>query len=579
MVNQKVKTSNFQQDAYNNASQFNQTLMNDIQKRKFHKIMDIGTSAQTNQTKLVRLQKVLGSMSSIYSTATVCMEPSKCVHLDPELTEILAKSRNYTELLKAWQGWRDASGAKMKDLYSEYVALSNEAVRILGHADYGAYWRSYYDDDNFKEEVRALYEQVRPLYEHLHAYARRKLKVIYGKDKFPDSGHIPAHLLGNMWAQQWNNLYEVFAPFSKKPTMDVSAEMVKQNYTAMKIFQTADDFFRSLGMIPMPEEFWNKSMMERPKDGRDVVCHASAWDFYNAKDFRIKQCTEINAEYLSTTHHEMGHIQYFLQYKNQPVMFRDGANPGFHEAIGDTISLSVKTQEHMKSINLIKDVGHDNESDINFLMNMALEKIAFLPFGYLIDQWRWEVFSGETTKDNYNSRWWEYRCRYQGVSPPVPRNSSHFDPGAKFHVPNNSPYMSYFVSFIIQFQFQQALCNISGYTGPLHRCDIYNNTQAGAKLSEMLRLGSSKPWPEAMYVLTGQYKMDAKPLIDYFKPLLDYLVKENGNDYGWNPQCPSFDSTPPKPACQNNHQISSHVFNYCFHFFGYFISIIFVWLL
>ncbi|XP_059143558.1 angiotensin-converting enzyme-like [Physella acuta] len=574
MLEQKLLTAKFSQEAYNNASQFNLTNMTPIQRRQFIKIMDIGTSAQRNQTKLARLQKVLSDMESIYSTATVCVKPEKCVHLDPELSEILASSRDYNELLIAWQGWRDVSGAKMKDLFSEYVALSNEAVKYLGHADTGAYWRSWYDDASFKDDVRALFDQVRPLYEHLHAYARRKLKAIYGEDKFPASGHIPAHLLGNMWAQQWNNIYDVLVPFSDKPTLDVTDEMVRQNYTALKIFQTADDFFRSLGMIPMPEEFWNKSLIERPKDGREVVCHASAWDFYNAKDFRIKQCTVINAEDLEVTHHEMGHIQYFLQYKNQTVEFRDGANPGFHEAVGDTISLSVQTQEHMKSINLIKEVGSDIKSDINFLLNMALQKIAFLPFGYLIDQWRWEVFSGDTTKDNYNNRWWEYRCRYQGLSPPVPRNSSHFDPGAKYHIPASVPYIRYFVSFIIQFQFHKALCDVSGYTGPLHRCDIYNNTDAGAKLSEMLRLGSSKPWPEAMHVLTGQYKMDAQPLIDYFKPLMDYLVKENGNDYGWDPHCPTPDS-----SGQNNHQMGRFVLNYFFILFVPIISFSFIWLL
>ncbi|XP_055860968.1 angiotensin-converting enzyme-like isoform X3 [Biomphalaria glabrata] len=554
MLDLQLKADKFSQDASRNASQYNLTVMSQSDRRQFIKIMDIGTAAQTNETKMIRLNKITSDMESIYSTATVCLNKTNCVPLDPDLTKLFSESRNYDDLLTAWKGWRDASGRKMKDLFAEYVTLSNEAVKILHYADTGAYWRSWYDTPTFEDDVRALFDQLRPLYEQLHAYARRKLKSMYGADKFPSSGHIPAHLLGNMWAQQWDGLIEELTPFPNKASFDVTDEMVKQNYTALKIFQTADHFFQSLGMIPMPPEFWNKSMLEKPTDGRDVVCHASAWDFYNGKDFRIKQCTVVNTQDLETAHHEMGHIQYYLQYASQPIPFRDGANPGFHEAVGDVMSLSVQTPEHMHTIGLLETLTDDSETDLNYLMSMALQKIAFIPFGFLIDQWRWKVFRGETTPDKYNEEWWNLRCRYQGVSPPVERTSADFDPGAKFHIPANVPYIRYFVSFVIQFQFHKALCNLTGHQGPLHRCDIYNNKEAGKKLSDMLKLGSSKPWTEAMYLLTGQYKMDAQPLMDYFKPLLDYLRVQNENDYGWHPNCPTFAPTPtPKPStCNNN---------------------------
>ncbi|XP_059147204.1 angiotensin-converting enzyme-like [Physella acuta] len=524
-TDQQMEYSRFRQEAYKNASRFNLTLLTPIQKRQFSKIMDIDTDAQQNKTKLARLQEVLKEMIFINKDG---VQPGYVLRLKLTKDDV---SINFNFFSVSENDSTDSPDAKLKKLYSEYVSLSNEAIRFLGHSDYGAYWRSYYEDANFKDNIRALYDQVLPLYKHFHAYARRKLKAIHVNDTFPASGHIPENLY-------WYAM-DLEPPISGKTSFDIAAEMVKQNYTAMKIFQIADDFFKSLGMISVPEEFWRKSLMEKPKDGRKVDCFVSAWDFGNGKDFRIKQCTEMSENYFSITHREMGYIQYFLQYKNQPFVFRGGANPGFLEAVGNTISLSVETQEHLKSINLIKEVVYDKESTINFLMAQAQKTITFIPFIYIADLWRWEVFSGETTKENYNRRWWEYRCKYEGLSPYSTINSSHFDPGTIDHITANVPLMSHFVGVILKFQFYKALCDISGYTGQLHRCDIYKSKQAGAKLSEMLRLGSSKPWPEAMYVLTGQYKMDAKPLIDYFKPLLDYLVKENGNDYGWKQQCPS----------------------------------------
>jgi len=288
----------------------------------------------------------------------------------------------------------------------------------------------------------------------------------------------------------------------------------------------------------MPQPFWDKSMLTKPDD-RDVVCHASAWDFYNRVDFRIKQCTEVDMGWLTTTHHEMGHVEYYLQYKDQPVVFRRGANPGFHEAIGDTLALSVATPEHLQLIGLAPDFVDNTEGDLNFLMNQALQKIAFIPFGYLIDQWRWDLFSGQFDKSEYNERWWDVRCRYQGVSPPVTRDGSDFDPGAKYHVPAGVPYIRYFVSTILQFQFYQSLCQTAGNTGPLHRCDFYNSKEAGTKLGNMLAVGSSIPWPDALELVAGTREMSVQPLLEYFRPLRVWLEEQNaGYPKGWTDACP-----------------------------------------
>ncbi|XP_043859649.1 angiotensin-converting enzyme-like [Dromiciops gliroides] len=491
---------------------------------------------------------LLSKMTSIYSSTKVCF-PNKtatCWALEPELTEILASSRSYTKLLFAWEGWHNAVGVPLKPEYEAFVNLSNEAYKLDGYEDTGAYWRSWYDSSTFVDDLERLYQQLEPLYLNLHAFVRRGLYRRYGEKYINLQGPIPAHLLGNMWAQSWGNIYDMMVPFPDKPNLDVTNTMVQKGWNATHMFRVAEEFFTSLGLLPMPPEFWAESMLEKPDDGREVVCHASAWDFNNRKDFRIKQCTRVTMDQLSTVHHEMGHVQYYLQYKDLPVSLRAGANPGFHEAIGDVLALSVSTPAHLHKIGLLDNVTNDNEGDINYLLKMALGKIAFLPFGYLVDQWRWRVFSGVTTPSQYNYDWWYLRIKYQGICPPIARNETHFDAGAKFHVPSAAPYIRYFVSFVLQFQFHKALCAEAGHTGPLHHCDIYQSQQAGAKLREVLQAGASQHWKDVLKGLTGSETMDVGPLLEYFEPLTVWLQQQNqinGEVLGW----PEFEWRPPVP--------------------------------
>ncbi|XP_074199548.1 angiotensin-converting enzyme isoform X1 [Camelus bactrianus] len=498
--------------------------------------------------KRQQYNSLLSNMTRIYSTAKVCF-PNKtatCWSLDPELTNILAASRSYTLLLYAWEGWHNAAGIPLKPLYQDFTALSNEAYKQDGFSDTGAYWRSWYDSPTFTEDLEHLYHQLEPLYLNLHAYVRRALHRRYGDRYINLRGPIPAHLLGDMWAQSWDNIYDMVVPFPDKPNLDVTSTMVQKGWNATHMFRVAEEFFTSLGLLPMPPEFWAESMLEKPSDGREVVCHASAWDFYNRRDFRIKQCTRVTMDQLSTVHHEMGHVQYYLQYKGQHVSLRQGANPGFHEAIGDVLALSTSTPAHLYKIGLLDHVTNDTENDINYLLKMALEKIAFLPFGYLVDQWRWGVFSGHTPPSRYNYDWWYLRTKYQGICPPVVRNETHFDAGAKFHIPNVTPYIRYFVSFVLQFQFHQALCKEAGHQGPLHQCDIYQSTQAGAKLRKVLQAGSSQPWQEVLKDMVGSGALDAQPLLDYFQPVTQWLEEQNqrnGEVLGW----PEYQWHPPMP--------------------------------
>ncbi|NWS81100.1 ACE enzyme, partial [Toxostoma redivivum] len=525
------------------ARQFDTSDFQDQSVTRILKKLSVLERAALPEDELKEYNTLLSDMETTYSVAKVCREGGTCHPLDPDLTDIMATSRDYSELLFAWKGWRDASGKKMRNNYRRYVELSNKAAVLNGYKDNGAYWRSLYETSTFEEDLEKLYLQLQPLYLNLHAYVRRALYRKYGAEHINLKGPIPAHLLGNMWAQSWSNIFDLVMPYPDATKVDATPAMKKQGWTPKKMFEESDRFFTSLGLIPMPQEFWDKSMIEKPSDGREVVCHASAWDFYNRKDFRIKQCTVVNMDDLITVHHEMGHVQYYLQYKDQPVPFRSGANPGFHEAVGDVMALSVSTPKHLHSINLLDQVTENKESDINYLMSIALDKIAFLPFGYLMDQWRWKVFDGRIKEDEYNKEWWNLRMKYQGLCPPALRSEDDFDPGAKFHIPANVPYIRYFVSFVIQFQFHQALCDAAGHQGPLHTCDIYQSKEAGKILGDALKLGFSKPWPEAMQLITGQPNMSAEALMSYFEPLMTWLEKENkknGEVLGW----PEYSWTP-----------------------------------
>ncbi|KAG5891815.1 hypothetical protein JTB14_027777 [Gonioctena quinquepunctata] len=512
-------------------------------KRQFRFYSVLGQAALP-EDKFKRLREIISDMEGIYAKAKICdfKDDKKCdLALEPEITSILTNSRNPEELSHAWLQWRNSVGPKCKNNYVEYVNLSNEAAKLNNFTDNSEYWLYDYEDPDFKQQIQDLWEQLRPLYLQIHAYVRFKLRQKYG-DIVSEKGPIPSHLLGNMWGQSWSNVAEFTLPHAGVEDEDLTSELLRQNYTAIKIFQTSEEFFKSINLTEMPQTFWDNSILVKPKD-REIVCHASAWDFYDGKDFRIKQCTEITGEEFIVAHHEMGHIEYFLQYKDQPVKFREGANDGFHEAIGDLISLSVRSTKHLRKIGLIKSQNDDPRLVLNNLFKICLDKITFLPFGYLMDLWRWDVFSGKTTPENYNCKWWELREKYQGVEPPVDRSEEDFDPAAKYHIISDVPYLRYFISHVIQFQFHRALCEKAGEyepnnpKKPLHECDIYQNTDAGNVLKKMLAMGSSRPWPDAMEVLTGQRKMDASGLLEYFKPIHDWLVEENeknGAHIGWD---------------------------------------------
>jgi peptidyl-dipeptidase A len=477
------------------------------------------------------LTRITSSMEGTYGKGKYCPSgPESCKDLE-QLSKILADSRDPQELKNAWVGWHAISKPIRKD-FVRYVELANKGARQLGFKDNGAMWRSKYDmpPDDFAKELDRLWEQVKPLYLSLHAYVRTRLREKYG-DAVPASGPIPAHLLGNMWSQDWANIYPLVRPPNSAPAYDLTELLKKKNTDWKQMVKYGEGFFTSLGFAPLPGTFWERSLFLRPKD-RDVVCHASAWDVDNVDDLRIKMCIQITGEDFLTIHHELGHNFYQRAYNRQPPFFRDSADDGFHEAIGDTIALSV-TPEYLVKLGLL-DKAPDASSDIGLLLQKALEKIAFLPFGLVIDQWRWKVFNGEIPPEKYNQTWWSLRQKYQGIAPPVDRSENDFDPAAKYHVAANVPYMRYFLADILQFQFHRALSQTAGCTGPLHRCSIYGSQSAGTKLNAMLEMGASRPWQDALEKIAGTRQMDATAIRDYFAPLQKWLDEQNrGKAVGW----------------------------------------------
>lgn len=507
------------------ARRFDSLQMPDALARKFKLLkLSLTLPAPKNPAEREELTKIAASLESEYGKGKFCPEGAKCLSLG-EMEKILAESRDPEELKRVWVGWHKVS-PPYKDRYARFVELSNKGAKELGFKDTGAMWRSGYDmsPDEFAAEMERLWQQVKPLYDSLYTYTRAKLNQKYGDAVVPKDAPIPAHLLGNMWSQQWGNVYPLLAPPAADPGYDLTQILRQRNTDAKQMVRYGEGFFTSLGFEALPATFWERSLFAKPAD-HEVVCHASAWDIDAAKDVRLKMCVQTNAEDFSTVHHELGHNYYQMAYAAQPVLFQNSANDGFHEAIGDAVALSV-TPEYLKQLGLVDRVPDEN-ADTGLLLRSALDKVAFLPFGYLVDQWRWKVFSGEVGPGDYNKAWWELRTKYQGVAPPAPRSESDFDAGAKYHVPGNTPYARYFLAAILQFQFHRAMCKQVGFQGPLHRCSVYNNKDVGARLKRMLEMGQSRPWPEALKELTGEDKMDATAIIDYYAPLKRWLDEQN----------------------------------------------------
>ncbi|XP_001515597.2 angiotensin-converting enzyme 2 [Ornithorhynchus anatinus] len=549
MAEAGAKWSAFYEEAVRNASKFNLSQISDRSlKLQLESFQNRGSSVLSEE-KQKKLSDALNSMSTLYSTGTVCKpgKPDECLLLEPGLDDIMAHSTDYDERLWAWEGWRAGVGKQMRPFYETYVELKNEVARGNNYQDYGDYWRADYETkeegyeysrDQLIADVERTFKEIKPLYQHLHTYVRSKLVQKYGENRVSPTGCLPAHLLGDMWGRFWTNLYPITVPYPNQPNIDVTDEMVKQKWTEMRIFKEAEKFFSSVHLPNMTEGFWNNSMLTEPKDGRKVVCHPTAWDL-GKNDFRIKMCTKVSMDDFLTAHHEMGHIQYDMAYASQPYLLRSGANEGFHEAVGEIMSLSAATPKHLKSLGLLApDFQELQETEINFLLKQALTIVGTLPFTYMLEKWRWMVFKEDIPKEQWMKKWWEMKREIVGVVESLPHDETYCDPAALFHVSSDYSFIRYYTRTIYQFQFQEALCKLAQHKGDLHKCDITNSIQAGEKLLEMLKLGKSRSWTYALQSVTQTKTMDARPLLKYFEPLTKWLIDKNKNFYvGWNSAC------------------------------------------
>ncbi len=525
------------------ASRFDGLTLPAEMRRKFDNLKNSQVlAAPPDPAERAELARIAATMEGHYGKAQYCPSkptaagqapaaPAKCLNLD-DLERILRQSRSYDELLSAWQGWHEQA-KELRTPYARYVALANKGARSQGYADTGALWRAKYDmpPEAFEKDIERLWNQVEPLYKSLHCYTRMRLHAVYGQ-RVPADGPIPAHLLGNMWAQHWGNLYTLLAPPGKGRTLDIGVALRTKKTTPQGVVKYGENFFTSMGLDPLPDTFWQRSMFVRPRD-RDVVCHASAWDLSARGDLRLKMCIEPDEENFRVVHHELGHNYYYWYYRHLPPLFQSGANDGFHEGIGDAIALSI-TPAYLKKIGLLDQVSESPSDDVAFLLRDALERVAFLPFGKLIDQWRWQVFSGQVPPEAYNKTWWELRTRYQGVSAPTARGEEYFDPAAKYHIPANVPYMRYFLARFLEFQFHRALCQAAGHNGPLYKCSVYGNRAAGDRLKAMLQMGASRPWQEALRAIAGTDQIDADAMLEYYQPLSAWLAEQTKSQKcGW----------------------------------------------
>ncbi len=509
-----------------------------VEKRKLMLLkLTLVAPPPADPAKATELSKLTAGLDADYGKGTWC-RPTKspsdkatCLQ-QQDLSRILAESRNPAALAEAWTGWHTIS-VPMRDRYARFVDLSNEGARGLGFTDVGAMWRSGYDmtPEAFALQMDSTWNTLRPLYVALHAYVRAKLVETYGATIVSPTGPIPAQLLGNMWAQEWGTIYDVVAPKGSASTVDVTQLLKTKNVDEIGMVHFGENFFKSLGFAPLPETFWKRSLFLKPKD-RDVVCHASAWDIDGKDDLRIKMCIERTGEMFQTVHHELGHNFYQRAYNKLPPLFVNGANDGFHEAIGDAVALSI-TPKYLQQVGLLATLPPAS-GDTLLLLRKALDKIAFLPFGLLVDKWRWTVFSGDVKPAQYNQAWWDLKLKYQGVVPPSPRSESDFDPGAKYHVASNTPYARYFLATILQFQFYRAMCKAAGHTGPLYTCSFYGSKASGDKLAKMLEAGQSRPWQDVLFEMTGEHSLDAGAITEYFEPLKVWLETRNkGKPTGW----------------------------------------------
>ena len=519
------------------ASSFNNLETSDSNRRKLELLKSSFVMPPPLDENLAsELSSISTKLEAMYGSGEYCYKDGNCFDLEA-FEQIIDSSRNPDELLMAWNGWHEV-GKPMKSMYMRMVEIGNKGSRDLGYSGLDDLWFSKYDmpADKFLEVTDSVWEEVKPLYEALHCHVRSQLNEYYGDEIVPPEGPLPVHLTGNMWGQSWSNIYDLVYPqASQTKSVDVTKIIKDRNINEIEMVEYAEDFFLSMGFEPLPDTFWERSLFTKPQD-RSVVCHASAWNLDSVNnDLRIKMCIEKNEEDFITIHHELGHIFYYQAYNHLPTLFQGGANDGFHEAFGDLLTLSI-TPDYLKKIGFINDdeANLAKNDSIGLLMKQALEGVVVIPWALMLDKWRAGVFTGDIAENELNKAWWDMRESYQGIAPPDKRSEDYFDPGAKYHIPGNTPYTRYYLARIMQYQFHESLCNDMGFSGPLHECSIYGDKLAGEKIISTMAMGQSAPWQDAFEKLTGSRNISGDSVMNYYKPLKEWLdIQNNDRSCGW----------------------------------------------
>ena len=519
------------------ASSFNNLETSDSNRRKLELLKSSFVMPPPLDENLAsELSSISTKLEAMYGSGEYCYKDGSCFDLEA-FEQIIDSSRNPDELLMAWNGWHEV-GKPMKSMYMRMVEIGNKGSRDLGYSGLDDLWFSKYDmpADQFLEVTDSVWEEVKPLYEALHCHVRSQLNEYYGDEIVPPEGPLPVHLTGNMWGQSWSNIYDLVYPqASQTKSVDVTKIIKDRNINEIEMVEYAEDFFLSMGFEPLPDTFWERSLFTKPQD-RSVVCHASAWNLDSVNnDLRIKMCIEKNEEDFITIHHELGHIFYYQAYNHLPTLFQGGANDGFHEAFGDLLTLSI-TPDYLKKIGFINDdeANLAKNDSIGLLMKQALEGVVVIPWALMLDKWRAGVFTGDIAENELNKAWWDMRESYQGIAPPDKRSEDYFDPGAKYHIPGNTPYTRYYLARIMQYQFHESLCNDMGFSGPLHECSIYGDKLAGEKIISTMAMGQSAPWQDAFEKLTGSRNISGDSVMNYYKPLKEWLdIQNNDRSCGW----------------------------------------------
>ncbi|VDK44288.1 unnamed protein product [Anisakis simplex] len=564
------------------AKQFDLSVIEDPILRKQFEILSIDGVNALDDASLQEYSDIQAAINKKITDAAICEldHSPPCVLKHADLPSILAREKNAKNAKHIWLMWRATISPQLAPSYERLMELTNQGATLNGFSNGGAMWRSPYDLSiesgrpklNMLDEMNRLFDQILPFYKQLHAYVRRQLTGVFGIEntvELSKDGPIPAHLLKSLIGDDWTALYYDTRPFESDDTRseEINANLHRLNYTSKAMFIQAYKYFKQLGFGKLPHTLWTKSVFSRTWS-KDMVCNpAVAYDMrdVNANDYRIKACVQPNENDFKRAHKLMAHLYYEYLYREQPFPLREAANPSTLMALINAFANLATNIDYLKSlamlcyldfvvygpplwfllfsceeheVDIIKllptGASNGHAAQVNMLYLEALEQFVKLPYDLVVDVWRFNIFDGKTTKETWNDDWWKLREHYQGLKGPS-HQATDFDAIVSPAISQkHSPAIRHFVSYIMQFQFMKALCN-NKTTNLNEGCRLQKSAVANVK--RVMMAGSSINWMDALKMITGSEQLDAKPLLEYYEPLISWLGNANEHDQvvvGWD---------------------------------------------